>query len=108
MLLDFLEFMNERYGQGCLKRMMLADLTMGDVEAYNQKVALAGYSQSQVSERLQMIHALIERAGRPEFGHQLLGWNWDSRDVTHGKPTTEMQLLTLPQLKRLSRRLRTP
>jgi integrase len=76
-------------------------LTMADVEAYNQKIVLAGYSQSQVSERLQMIHALIERAGRPEFGHQLLDWNWDSRDVAHGKPTTEMQLLTLPQLKRL-------
>jgi integrase len=62
---------------------------------------LAGYSQSQVAERLQMIHALIERAGRPEFGHQVLGWNWESRDVTHGKPTSEMQLLTLPQLKKL-------
>jgi integrase len=101
MLLDFLEFMNERHGQGCLKGMMLADLTMSDVESYNQKIALAGYSQSQVSERLQMIHALIERAGRPEFAHQMLGWNWDSRDVTHGKPTNETQLLSLPQLKRL-------
>jgi integrase len=101
MLLDFLEFMNERHGQGCLKSKTLADLSMGEVEAYNQKIALAGYSQSQVSERLQMIHALIERAGRPEFGHQLLGWNWNSRDVAHGKPKTEMRLLTLRQLKRL-------
>jgi integrase len=101
MLLDFLEFMNERHGQGSLKRMMLADLTMGDVEAYNQKIALAGYSHSQVSERLQMIHALIERAGRPEFGHQMLAWNWESRDVAHGKPTGEMRLIALPQLKRL-------
>jgi integrase len=101
MLLDFLRFMKERHGQGCLTSMKLADLTMSDVETYNQKIALAGYSQSQVSERLQMIHALIERAGRPEFGHQMLQWNWDSRDVTHGKPKNETQLLSLPQLKRL-------
>ena len=83
MLLDFLEFMNERHGQGCLKRMTLTDLTMSDVETYNQKIALAGYSQSQVAERLQMIHALIERAGRPEFGHQILGWNWESCAMSH-------------------------
>jgi integrase len=101
MLRDFLEFMNLRYDQGCLKRMQLLDLTMGDVEAYNQKIAGDGYSQSQVSERLQIIHALIERAGRPEFGYQKLGWNWDSRDVVHGKPKTEMRLLNLPLLKRL-------
>ena len=101
MLLDFLEFMNERHGQGSLKRMMLADLTMSDIESYNQKIALAGYSQSQVTERLQMIHTLIERAGRPEFGHQVLTWNWNSRDVIHGKPTAEARLPTLPQLKRL-------
>ncbi len=29
-------------GQGCLKRMKLADLTMKDIETYNQKVVLAG------------------------------------------------------------------
>jgi integrase len=101
MLLDFLQFMNERYGQGCLKRMKLADITMNDVESYNQKIVLAGYSHSQVSMRLQMINALIERAGRPEFGHQLLTWNWDSRDIAHGKPAEETLLPTLPQLKRL-------
>lgn len=81
--------------------MMFADLTMTDIESYNQKIALAGYSQSQVAERLQMIHALVERAGRPEFGHQVLTWNWNSRDVTHGKPAQETRLPTLPQLKRL-------
>jgi hypothetical protein len=52
MLLDFLEFMNQQHGQGCLKSMTLVDLSMGDVEAYNQKVVLAGYSQSQVSVEL--------------------------------------------------------
>ncbi len=80
------------------------NLTSGDVEAYNQKIALIGYSQSQVSERLQMIHALFEWVGRPELGHQLLARNWDSRDVAHGKPTSEMRLLTLPPPARISGR----
>jgi len=101
MLLDFMEFMNERHGQGSMARMKLADLAMADVEAYNRKVALAGYSQSQVAERLHMVHALIERAGRPEFGHQVLPWNWSSRDVVHGVPAAEMKLPTLAQLQKL-------
>jgi hypothetical protein len=48
--------------------MMLADLTKADVEVHNRKITLVGYSQSQVSDRLQTIHALIERADRPNFG----------------------------------------
>lgn len=99
MLLDFMEFMNGRYGQGALSRMKLDGLQMADVEAYNRHIATAGYSQSQVTERLQMVHALIERAGRPEFGQQLLGWNWNARDVVHGKPSEEILLPTVHQLK---------
>ncbi len=101
MLLDFMEFMNERHGQGSMGHMKLADLSIADVEAYNRKIALASYSQSQVTERLQMVHAVIERAGRPEFGHQVLQWNWSSRDVIHGVPAEKMKLPTLDQLQKL-------
>jgi hypothetical protein len=31
---DFLQFLNSRYGQGAVARMMLADLTMQDVEGF--------------------------------------------------------------------------
>src|SRR5262249_24327043 len=60
-----------------------------------------GYSASQVAKRLQMVKGIIDRAGRPEHGQQLLTWNWDSRDVAHGKPTEERTLPTVDQLKRL-------
>lgn len=102
-LQDFLRYMTQRHGQGALTRMTLADLTMGDVETYNQQIVQSGYSGSQVSKRMQIIKALINRAGRPEFGQQVLSWNWDAMDRQHGKATERRSLPSLPQLKALLR-----
>lgn len=96
---EFLKFLNSRNGQGAVGRMKLADLTMQDVEGYNRLLVSAGYSSSQVTKRLQVVKAIIDRGGRPEYGQQLLAWNWDSRDVSHGKPGTPRRLPTLTQLK---------
>ena len=98
---DFLEFLNERCGTGAVARLRLADLTMEDIEAYNRLIADKGYSASQVNKRMQLVKVIIDRAGRPEHGGQLLGWNWDSRDVAHGKPPSERLLPTVKQLKAL-------
>lgn len=96
---EFLEFLNTRHGNGAVKSMQLADLVMEDAEAYNKMLVDAGYSASLVSKRLQFVHTLIKRAGRPEHGSQVLGWNWESRDVLHGKPTNVRTLPSLEQLK---------
>ena len=96
---EFLQFLNSRYGQGAVGRMMLADLTMQDVEAYNRLLVTADYSSSQVTKRVRLVKAIIDRAGRPEHGGQLLAWNWGSRDVSHGKPAESRKLPTLTQLK---------
>jgi hypothetical protein len=98
---DFLGFLNSRHGDGAVSRLRLADLTMDDVEAYNRHVAAAGYSASQVGKRMQIVRAIIDRAGRPEHGLQMLTWNWDSRDKAHGKPATERLLPTKEQLQKL-------
>ena len=98
---DFLEFMNSRYGAGAVGKMRLADLSMDDVEAYNRDIVKKGYSASQVAKRLQLVKAIIDRAGRPEHGRQVLTWNWDSRDVAHGAPTEERVFPTVAQLKKL-------
>lgn len=98
---DFLEFLNERYGAGATGKLQLADLKMDDVEAYNRSIVAEGFSASQVAKRLQFIKAIIDRAGRPEHGGQVLGWNWDSRDVLHGTPPKERKFPTIGQLKKL-------
>jgi len=49
------------------------------------------------------VKAIIDRAGRPEHGNQTLSWNWDSRDVAHGKPTLERLFPTRRQLLKLLR-----
>lgn len=99
---DFLAFLNERHGPGAVARMRLADLSMDDVEQYNRHIA-KDFSGSQVGKRIQLVKAIIDRAGRPEHGNQILGWNWDSRDVVHGKPTVERVFPTRKQLVRLLR-----
>ena len=81
--------------------MTLAELAMQDVEDYNREIVAAGYSSSQVTKRLQTLKALIDRAGRPEFGLQTLTWNWDSRDVVHGKPGKQRALPSLKLLKKI-------
>lgn len=98
---DFLEFINARNSPGAVSRMRLVDLTMDDVEAFNQHVVKAGFSDSQVAKRLQIVKAIIDRAGRPEHGRQMLTWNWDSRDVAHGKPTPERPLPSVELLKKM-------
>ncbi len=98
---DFLRHLNTRYGQGCLKRMQLADLLMSDVESYNRAVADQGHSASVVRKRMQAVKRLIDRAGRPELGQQVLSWNWQSRDVFHGKAGQPRTLPTLCQLQKL-------
>ena len=96
---EFLEFLNSRHGAGAVGRMQLADLTLSDVECYNRWLVDEGYSQSEVSKRLRLIKALIDRAGRPEHDSQVLTWNWESRDKLLGKPATKRRLPTLKQLK---------
>jgi integrase len=100
---EILQFVNSRHGQGAVGRMLLSDLSMADVEAYNKAIVDAGYSSSQVTKRLQFVKAVIDRAGRPEHDGQVLSWNWDSRDVIHGKPPKKRRLPTLPQLKAVLR-----
>ena len=100
---DFLDFMHEKYGRGALARMRLEDLTMADVEEFNRAIVAEGFSASQVGKRLPIVKALIDRAGRPENGLQRLPWNWDSRDVLHGKPTKVKKLPSVAQLKKVLR-----
>lgn len=100
---DFLEFLNDRHGPGAIAKLRLADITMQDVEEFNRSVVKKGFSASQVAKRLQLVKAIIDRAGRPEHGQQVLAWNWDSRDVVHGKPSEERTLPTVEQLKRMLR-----
>lgn len=96
---DFLEFLNERHGAGSVSRLRIADLSMEDIEAYN--ASIKSFSASQVAKRMQLVKAIIDRSGRPEHGRQVLAWNWDSRDVAHGKSTKEREFPTLNQLRRL-------
>lgn len=98
---DFLQFLNERHGAGAVSRMRLVDLSMDNVELYNQILVEQGYSDSQVAKRVQLVKAIIDRAGRPEHGRQLLTWNWDSRDVAHGAPTNERKLPSVKHLNKL-------
>ena len=100
---EFLKFLNSLHGQGAVGRMKLADLTMHDVEAYNKLLVQAGYAQSQVKKRMQVVKAIIDRANRPEHDKQLLTWNWDSRDVVHGRPAKATTIPTLRQLKLILR-----
>jgi hypothetical protein len=96
---DFLEFLNTRYGPGAVGHMMLADLVMGDVEEFNQALVKAGYPETVVIRQMHAIKAIIDRAGRREYGGQMLKWNWDSRDAHHGVPTKKRLLPTVEHLR---------
>ncbi len=100
-LRDFLAYVNEVHGAGSVGGLTIADLTMADVEGYNQAIVKKGYSASQVGKRMQMVKALIDRSGRPEHGQQVLSWNWESRDTAHGAATDHRTLPTLPQLRKI-------
>lgn len=98
-LKDFLFHLNTRHGQGAVGSMTLESLTMADVETYNKALSDQDYSASQVQKRMQIVKRLIDRAGRPEHGLQVLRWNWDSRDTAHGRPPAERMMPTLEQFK---------
>jgi integrase len=96
---DFLKFINKRYGPGSAGHVSVLDLKMQDVEAYNAELVDEGFSDQLVAKRLLAVKAVIDRAGRPEHGEQVLGWNWNARDKLRGKAGTPRTLPTLPQLK---------
>ena len=98
---DFLAFMNERHGRGASARLRVSDLEMGDVEEYNRELVGKGFSAASVNGRIQAVKRLIDRSGRPEYGQQVLGWNWDSLDRTPGRAAERRELPTLKQLKAL-------
>lgn len=98
---DFLAFINERHGRGTASRLHVSDLEMADVEEYNRELVAKGFSAASVNGRIQAVKRLVDRSGRPEYGQQVLGWNWDSLDRTPGRAAEQRQLPTLKQLKAL-------
>ena len=98
---DFLAYINERHGRGTASRLHVSDLEMADVEEYNRELVAKGFSAASVNGRIQAVKRLIDRSGRPEYGQQVLAWNWDSLDRTLGRAAERRQLPTLKQLKAL-------
>jgi integrase len=96
---EFLKFINKRCGPGSAGTVSVIDLKMVDVEAYNAELVKAGYSEVLVNNRLQAVKAIVDRAGRPENGEQVLTWNWNARDKLRGKASSPRVLPSLPQLK---------
>ena len=100
---ELIGFLNRRwyaaYGEKAVSRLRLTDLTMRDVEKYNHWLVGKGLSQSQVRKRMQFVKKVVDRAGRPEFGSQVLTWNWESRDTHVGKAPKRVSIPTLKQLK---------
>ena len=99
---DFLAFLNKQNGPGAVARLRLEDLTMADVEAYNRHlVQEQKFSVNTVNHKMQVVKRIVDRAGRPEYGEQVLAWNWDSLDRSSGRAAKQKQLPTLDQLKNL-------
>lgn len=98
---EFLKHLNTRHGQGAAARMLISDISMDDIEDYNRQIVAKGYSDSQVKKRMQIVRAFINRGGRPEHGHQVLAWNWDSRDRFHGRPAEKRALPTKGEIESL-------
>ena len=98
---DFLAYLNERNGRGAVARMQLADLTMADVEAYNRHLVDLKFSVNTLNHKMQVIKKIVDRAGRPEYGQQVLAWNWDALDRTPGRAAKRKQLPTKEQLEKL-------
>ncbi|MGA2497720.1 MAG: hypothetical protein ABSH20_08260 [Tepidisphaeraceae bacterium] len=96
---EFLKFMNRRHGPDSVARLSVIDLEMEDVEEYNKELVDAGYSDAVVAHRMMTVKGIIDRAGRPEHGEQVLTWNWNVRDKFRGKPGTPRTLPSMPQLK---------
>lgn len=96
---DFLAHLNERHGVGAAGRMQLEDLTMEDVESYNRDMVEAGIAANTLNRKMQAVKKIIDRAGRPEYGQQVLPWNWDSLDRIPGRGTKSKRLPTKKQLQ---------
>lgn len=95
----FLAFLTKSHGKGAATLMTLADLKMEDIEKYNLHLVQSDYSDSRVRKHMQVVRGIINRAGRPEHGRQLLAWNWESRDSFHGRPDKPVMLPTVGHLK---------
>jgi len=96
---DFLAHLNERHGVGAAGRMRLEDLTMDDVESYNRDMVEAGIAANTLNRKMQVVKKIVDRAGRPEYGQQVLPWNWDSLDRIPGRGTKSRKFPTKNQLK---------
>lgn len=96
---DFLAHLNERYGVGAAGKMQLDALTMDDVESYNRDLVENGIAANTLNRKLQIVKKIVDRAGRPEYGQQVLPWNWDSLDRIPGRGTKSKRLPTKKQLQ---------
>jgi integrase len=96
---DFLAHLNERYGVGAAGKMQLDSLTMDDVESYNRELVENGIAANTLNRKMQVVKKIVDRAGRPEYGQQVLPWNWDSLDRIPGRGTKSKRLPTKKQLQ---------
>ncbi|MEX0877032.1 MAG: hypothetical protein WD114_06195, partial [Phycisphaerales bacterium] len=96
---DFLAHINERHGVGAAGRMQLDGLSMDDVESYNREMVENGIAANTLNRKMQAVKKIIDRAGRPEYGQQVLPWNWDSLDRIPGRGTKAKKLPTKKQLE---------
>ena len=79
--------------------MQLDALTMEDVESYNRELVENGIAANTLNRKMQVVKKIIDRAGRPEYGLQVLPWNWESLDRIPGRGTKAKQLPTKKQLQ---------
>jgi len=96
---DFLAHINERHGVGAAGRLTVEDLSMDDVESYNRDIVEAGIAANTLNRKMQVVKKIIDRAGRPEYGQQVLQWNWDSLDRIPGRGTKPRRFPTKKQLE---------
>tara|TARA_R110002072_G_scaffold101703_2_gene224031 strand:- start:1782 stop:3023 length:1242 start_codon:yes stop_codon:yes gene_type:complete len=96
---DFLAHLNERHGVGAAGKMQLDALTMEDVESYNRELVENGIAANTLNRKMQIVKKIVDRAGRPEYGQQVLPWNWDSLDRIPGRGTKAKRLPTKKQLQ---------
>ena len=101
---DFLAHLNERYGVGAAGKMQLDALTMDDVESYNRDLVENGIAANTLNRKMQVVKKIVDRAGRPEYGLQVLPWNWDSLDRIPGRGTKSKRLPTKKQLQAMLKR----
>ena len=96
---DFLAHLNGRYGVGASGKMQLEDLTMDDVESYNRDLVDNGIAANTLNRKMQVVKKIVDRAGRPEYGQQVLPWNWESLDRIPGRGTKSKKLPSKKQIQ---------